>query len=117
VAQKEIETITLNNVEYVRKDSVLPLQNNTETFPYVIGKLYFIRTVTFYYIGRLLAVTSAELIVDQCSWVADTGRFADALKNGTISENEPFPDGQVIIGRGTIVDAHVWAGSAMRSQK
>lgn len=117
MAQKEIDTITINDVEYVRKDSIIPAQKESETFPYIVGKLYFIRTVTFYYIGRLIAMTPIELVLDQCSWVADTGRFSDALKNGTVNENEPFPDGPVIIGRSVVIDAHIWTGTAMRSQK
>jgi hypothetical protein len=73
MAQKEIDTITINDIEYVKKDSIIPAQPQSETFPYTLGRLYFIRTVTFYYIGRLIAVTPLELVLDQCSWVADTG--------------------------------------------
>jgi hypothetical protein len=113
------DTIKIDEVEYVRKDSVVNIskQPDSESFPYETMKLYFIRTVTFYYVGRLLFVTPQELVLDQCSWVADTGRFSDALKNGTVNENEPFPDGNVIIGRGSIIDAHIWLGKSLRSQK
>lgn len=117
MAQKDIETLMINDVEYVRKDSIIPTQDESKTFPYIVGKLYFIRTVTFYYVGRLIAITPMELVLDQCSWVADTGRFSDALKNGVVNENEPFPDGNVIIGRGAVIDAHPWAGKSLRSQK
>ena len=73
--------------------------------PWVIGKNYLIRTVTMIQTGRLVAVTEHELVVEDAAWIADTGRFADALKTGKFNEVEPFPDGQVIIGRGAIVDA------------
>lgn len=73
--------------------------------PWVIGKNYLIRTVTMIQTGRLVAVTAQELVLEDAAWIADTGRFADALKSGKFNEVEPFPDGQVIVGRGAVVDA------------
>ena len=70
-----------------------------------IGKGYLIRTVTMTNTGRLVAVTEQELVLKDAAWVADTGRFSDALKSCNFDEVEPFPDGKVIIGRGAIVDA------------
>jgi hypothetical protein len=72
-----------------------------------IGKHYFIRTVTMYYIGKLRNVTDKELLLVDASWIADTGRFHDALKSGELNEVEPFIN-DVIIGRGAIVDASEW---------
>lgn len=73
--------------------------------PWVIGKNYLIRTVTMIQTGRLVAVTQQELVLEDAAWIADTGRFADALKTGKFNEVEPFPDGQVIVGRGAVIDA------------
>ena len=73
--------------------------------PWCIGKNYLIRTVTMIQTGRLVAVTQQELVLEDAAWIADTGRFANALKTGKFDEVEPFPDGQVIVGRGAIVDA------------
>ena len=84
--------------------------------PYTIGSPYFIRTVTHHHTGRLVAVTEHELVLEDAAWIADDGRFADALKTGNFSEVEPFPDGPVIIGRGSIIDA-VRISTTPRSQK
>ena len=73
--------------------------------PWQLGKCYLIRTVTMVDTGRLVQVTSQELVLEDAAWIADTGRFSDALKSLSFNEVEPFPDGQVIIGRGSIVDA------------
>jgi hypothetical protein len=73
--------------------------------PWVIGKTYLIRTVTMIQTGRLVQVTEQELVLEDAAWIADTGRFANALKTCKFSEVEPFPDGQVIVGRGAIIDA------------
>lgn len=70
-----------------------------------IGKNYLIRTVTMIDTGRLVAVTNQELVLEDAAWVADTGRFSDAVKSAKFSEVEPFPEGRVIIGRGGVIDA------------
>jgi hypothetical protein len=71
-----------------------------------IGQNYFIRTVTMNNTGRLVLVTDHELVLEDAAWIADSGRFATALKTCDFSEVEPFPAGaRVIIGRGAIVDA------------
>ena len=70
-----------------------------------IGKIYLIRTVTMIDTGKLVGVTPQELILEDAAWIADTGRFSDALENATFGEVEPFPNGKVILGRGAIIDA------------
>lgn len=83
---------------------------------YEIGKVYLIRTVTMTDTGRLVAVTEHELVLEEAAWVADTGRFAQAVAKAEFGEVEPFPEGRVIIGRGAVIDA-VQITVAPRSQK
>ena len=73
--------------------------------PFEIGLVYLIRTVTMIDVGRVIAVGEHELVLEDAAWIADTGRFSDALKKCEFNEVEPFPDGKVIIGRGSIIDA------------
>ncbi len=88
----------------------------TNEHPYKIGAIYLIRTVTMIDTGRLVAVTTQELVLEDAAWIADTGRFADALKNCKFNEVEPFPDGRVIVGRGAVIDA-VEIEAAPREQR
>lgn len=81
-----------------------------------IGKTYLIRTVTMIDTGVLVAVTDKELVLEDAAWIADTGRFSDALKSAKFNEVEPFPDGKLIVGRGSIIDA-VRIDQSPRSQK
>jgi len=74
--------------------------------PYRIGGLYFIRTVTHHHTGQLVEVTGQELVLERAAWIADDGRFTQALEKGEFSEVEMFPVGsRVIIGRGSVIDA------------
>ena len=85
--------------------------------PYEVGKNYFIRTVTHHYTGQLLAVFPQELVLVDAAWIADDGRFADAVSTGSFNEVEPFPAGRVVLGRGSILDATVINYPVPRSQK
>ena len=93
------------------------MQTNAEALPYLLGNAYFIRTVTMYYIGTLVAVYPQELVLETAAWVPDTGRFHQAVTNGELAEVEPFGTGQVIIGRGSIIDASVWTSPIPTTQK
>lgn len=68
------------------------------------GTNYLIRTVTMTVTGRLTHIDDHELVLEDAAWIADTGRFADALKSSEFYEVEPFKY-PAIVGRGAIVDA------------
>jgi len=88
----------------------------TSQSPWKIGTCYLIRTVTMIQTGRLVAISDHELLLEDAAWIADTGRFHDALKTGELNEVEPFI-GPVIVGRGAIVDATEWVHELPRIQK
>ena len=107
-----IDSLTLGEIKQIQT----LIGTTVDTHPYQIGKNYLIRTVTMIQTGKLVAVTNQELVLEDAAWIADTGRFADALVKAEFGEVEPFPDGQVILGRGAIVDA-VKIKCVTRSQK
>ncbi len=114
----DINQLTLGQIKEIQQlvgCNTVPSSNHY----YEVGEPYFIRTVTFIYTGKLIAVTDQELVLEDCSWIADTGRFADSLKDlKNLKEIEPFPDGRVLIGRGSLIDAHkIVKQSLPRSQK
>jgi hypothetical protein len=90
---------------------------NRET-PWEVGANYFIRTVTHHYTGKLVEVFTHELVLVDAAWIADDGRFAQAVAKTEFLEIEPYPDGaEVIIGRGAILDAVKISGALPRVQK
>ena len=77
---------------------------STNTGPWEVNKKYFIQTITMSYTGCLVAVNDKELVLKDVAWIADTGRFTEAMDKGTFNEVEPLPSGRnVAIGRGAIV--------------
>ena len=73
-----------------------------------VGENIMIRGVTLYYVGHCERVTQQEIVLSDASWVANTGRLHEALTSGTLDEVEPFPHGDVIVGRGAIMDVSRW---------
>ena len=84
------------------------------------GKNVFIRTVTCYYTGKLAGWTHGDdgtwLQLDDAAWIADTGRFADALATGELTEVEPYP-GTVFVAVAAVVDMCEWAHKLPRKQR
>jgi hypothetical protein len=72
--------------------------------PYQLGKNYLIRTVTMIQAGRLVAVYDSELVLEDASWIADTGRFSKSLVSCDFKEVEMF-NYPVIVNRSSIIDA------------
>jgi hypothetical protein len=83
---------------------------------FVIGESYFIRTATYASVGRLIAIFPQELVLEDASWIPDTGRFHDALRDGNFEEVEPFIN-PVIVNRGGIIDATIWHHELPKMQK
>ena len=82
-----------------------------------VGQHYVLRTVTMIDVGKLVEVTDHELVLENASWIADTGRWSNFLEKGEYDESEPFPDGRVIIGRDSVIDAVIWKHGEVRKVK
>ena len=87
------------------------------THPWKIGKNYLMRTVTMTLTGKLTAVYDNELVLENAAWIADTGRFMQATETGQFSEVEPWKTKEVIVGRGSIIDAGIVSFDPPREQK
>jgi hypothetical protein len=111
-------TITIDNVKYIREDSLQTIAPVLEGDfqPFEIGANYLIRTVTMIDTGRVVAASHKYIILEDAAWIADTGRFSDALKKCQFNEVEPFPEGRVVLNATAIIDA-VKISSVPKSQK
>lgn len=97
-----------------------PSQANTSTLsglvPFAIGAQYFIRTVTYHLTGRVANIVGQFLVLEDAAWIADSGRFMQAINDGKLNEVEPV-NGPVIVNLNSITDAFNWAHELPRSQK
>ena len=111
----DISTLTIADIEKI-KSLFNGSSCSAADHPYCVGEKVLIRTVTHYTVGRIKAVYRHEIVLDGASWVADTGRFHDALVSGELKEIEPFPN-FVIVARGAIVDCTLWPHELPNKQK
>ncbi len=102
------------------KETSIILKTESKPVPFEIGKGYFIRTVTYHLTGKVVDIVGDFLVLDQASWIADSGRFNDAMKKGidknSESEIEPF-EAKVYVNTTAIVDACEYAYSLNFTQK
>lgn len=101
------------------KDLVELLSANKKTkavSPFTVGECYFIRTVTMYYVGRLKRISGQWLILEDASWICDTGRFHDFLKDGKCNEYEAFID-NIYVPVGSVIDITKWNHAIFKGQK
>src|SRR3990167_10706325 len=68
----------------------------------LIGEKYYFRTVTYHLIGRVKKVIGNILELENASWIADSGRFSNAIKEGVLNEVEPV--GRAYINLDTVTD-------------
>ena len=80
-----------------------------------IEKNVFIRTVTYHYTGKLQAIDSQWLELDEATWIAESARWADSLKTGELVEVEPYP-GRCLVSRDAVVDICEWLHELPRTQ-
>ena len=105
-------------LELLKSVATKPKSKSNSDSHWEVGEAYFIRTVTHHYTGRLIKVTSKELVLEDAAWISDDGRFAQFVAGGEANEVEPYPDGaKVIIGRGALLDAVKWSSKLPRKQK
>jgi len=101
----DINKMTIEQIEKKLKTAKNKVKTWTKSGVYRIGGNYLIRTVTMIYTGKLKELTDNELVLTNCAWIADTGRWAQACETGNFDEVEPYPkNAEVIIGKGAILD-------------
>lgn len=88
----------------------------TEESAFTVGECVLICTVTRYLTGRIKAIRGSFLTLEDAAWIADTGRFTNAIKDGSLSEVEPVFD-DVRVNVGSIVDVYKWKHALPREQR
>lgn len=85
------------------------------TYEDMVGSKFYFRTVTYHQVGEVKKIVGRFAFLKNASWVADSGRFMEAIKNGTLSEVEPV--GDAFVNLDTVVDFFPWKHSLPKDQK
>ena len=81
----------------------------------LVGNKYFFRTVTYHMLGKVEKRFGNFLVLSDSSWIADSGRFMGAIKDGVLNEVEPV--GTTYINLETVTDFFPWKHPLPRDQK
>lgn len=103
-------TISEETLEMI-KDQIEDLEGEVKevsSLDELIGEKVFIRTVTFHYLGKVKSRVGNFIHLEKASWVADSGRFADFLKDGVNDTCEIEPMKTVFVNLETVVDLSLW---------
>lgn len=101
-----METITINGKVFYSEQPQQIANGNKDDKAHsflTIGSIYCFRSVTMIYVGRLLAVSEQEFLIDEAAWIPETERWADFLEKGICKESEPYLK-PVVLNRGSMLD-------------
>jgi len=110
------KTIEVSEETYEKIKAQLGDENvkDLSSFDDLIGEKYFFRTVTYHLLGKVTKRVGNFLQLDNASWIADSGRFTDAIKKGELSEIEPV--GRAYVNLDSVTDFFPWAHSLPKKQ-
>jgi hypothetical protein len=81
-----------------------------------IGRAYFIRTVTYHLTGLVRGITEdGFLLLSDAAWIADSGRFNEAIRTGKLNEVEPVDE--ALVNLASVTDAFPWTHPLPREVK
>lgn len=78
-----------------------------DTYRGFVGHKLFIRTVTYHLVGQVKKVVGNFFELSEASWVADSGRFMQAIADGTLNEVEPIKS-PVWVNINSVTDMCIW---------
>ena len=82
----------------------------------LVGKKLFLRTVTYHILGKVEKVMGGFVELSTASWVADSGRFMQAIQKGELKEVEPIKS-VVWVNLNTVTDMIIWKHPLPTSQQ
>lgn len=113
------KTIEVSDETWDKIKGQVELEGGKEIASYqdLVGEKVFFRTVTYHAIGEVKKTVGRFVHLKTASWVADTGRFMNFLKDGVQSNSEIEPVGEMFLNMDTVVDFFIWKHKLPTDQK
>lgn len=84
----------------------------TETLIIVLLTIHLIH---YHLVGKIVKRIGKFLELKDASWIADSGRFMNAIKEGKLNEVEPV--GQAFVNLESVTDMFPWKHALPKEQK
>lgn len=85
-----------------------------DSFEDMIGEKFFFRTVTYHLVGKVVKKVGNFFELEGASWVANSGRFMQAIKDGSLDEVEPV--GKAYVNIESTCDFFPWRHELPKEQ-
>ena len=114
---KMTKTIEISDETYERIKNQLLEDEKIDISSYddIVGHNFFFRTVTYHLVGKVIKRIGHFFQLENASWVADSGRFMQAIKNGELKEVEPV--GIAFVNLESVTDMFPWKHPLPKDQK
>ena len=111
------KTIEISDETYEKIKSQLADDEKVDISSYddLIGKCFFFRTITYHCVGKVIKRFGSFLQLQDASWIADSGRFMQFIKEGKLNEVEPV--GTEFVNLNSVVDFFPWKHALPKEQK
>jgi hypothetical protein len=111
------KTIEISEETWLKIKDQVEVEGGKEINKYedLVGGKYYFRTVTYHLVGEVKKIVGRFAYLNGASWVADSGRFMNTIKDGTLDEVEPVGDAYVNID--TVTDFFPWTHKLPTEQK
>ena len=107
--------ISEETFEHIKNQLGEDCYKEIESLQDMVGEKFFFRTITYHLTGRVKKVIGHILELENAAWIADSGRFMNAIKEGTLKEVEPV--GRAYINIQSVTDFFPWKHPLPESQK
>jgi len=97
--------IEITKEEYEKVKHLIEKENRKyESLEDMKGGIVFIRTVTFYYTGRIKNIVGQFIHLEDACWIPDTGRFANFMQGTPTDTLETEPMGETFVNIDSVID-------------
>jgi len=111
-----MKTINISDETYEKIKEQLKVEEiDVTTLSEMIGKKFFFRTVTYHLVGKVESFIGNFAKLSKASWIADSGRFMNAIKEGKLNEVEPV--GLAFVNLNSVTDFFPWKHDLPTTQK
>jgi hypothetical protein len=109
--------LTDEQLEAVKEKLGVDSFKEISSYEDLVGEKMFFRTVTYHALGEVKKIVGRFVYLKNASWIADTGRFGDWIKDGVQTNSEIEPVGEMFLNLDTVVDFFTWRHKLPTTQK
>lgn len=113
---KQEDTMNYEDLTIKQVKEIQSFFGDDKKSPVEIGKAYLFRTVTHIEVGRVTKICGDFVTLEDASWIADTGRYHNCLRDGVFSEVEPYPISSTV-NLGSLINFAPWPHGLPKEQK